>query len=102
MARGWVGAPPGHGPPHGPAPHAPDAQGDLMSFPLVRLHGTPYEQGRQHGEQLRDPIRRNLTVYFYRFQHEGRISRDEVLSRASRYLEMIEAQNPDYAAALRG
>ncbi|HSM55532.1 MAG TPA: C45 family peptidase [Candidatus Sulfomarinibacteraceae bacterium] len=73
-----------------------------MPLPTVRLSGTPHQQGRQHGAQLRQRIRQNLDIYFERFLLEGKVSRDEVLQRAARYAVAIADQNPDYAAGMRG
>lgn len=73
-----------------------------MPLPTVRLSGAPYEQGRQHGALLRQRIRQNLDIYFERFLLEGKVNREEVLQRASRYAAVIADQNPDYAAGMHG
>ena len=73
-----------------------------MTLPIVRLTGTPYEQGRQHGLALKDRIAHNLTVYFDRFEREIHLPRPDVLDRARRYSAAIESQNADYHAGLRG
>ena len=41
-------------------------------LPVVYLEGSPYEMGRQHGELLRDPVRRSvarLLGYFRQYPH---------------------------------
>ncbi|HEX6292301.1 MAG TPA: C45 family peptidase [Herpetosiphonaceae bacterium] len=73
-----------------------------MSLPILHLHGTPYDQGRQHGAALRDRIEHNLAVYFDRFEHEGRVARPEVLARAQSYRETIADHSRDYFDGLRG
>jgi isopenicillin-N N-acyltransferase-like protein len=73
-----------------------------MTLPLLRLHGTPFEQGVQHGEQLREQIAHNMSVYFERFAREVFLPRDEVLDRAERYGAAIVRQNPAYAEGMRG
>lgn len=73
-----------------------------MSLPELRLSGSPYEQGVQHGEQLKERIGHNLAVYMDRFEREGKVSRAEVLRRARTYFSAIAAQNSDYAAGIRG
>ncbi len=60
-----------------------------MSLPIVYLHGTPYEQGRQHGAALKERIAHNLALYFARFAGEVRLARGEVLARAQRYLAVL-------------
>lgn len=73
-----------------------------MTFPVLQLTGTPYEQGVQHGRQLTDRIAHNLGIYFNRFEREVKLSRAEVLGRAAKYLQAIEVQNSDYFAVLNG
>jgi isopenicillin-N N-acyltransferase like protein len=73
-----------------------------MSLPLVRLSGSPYAQGRQHGEALRDEIAANVAIYMARFERELRLSPAETLRRAARYAEAIAQQSPGYAAGMRG
>jgi isopenicillin-N N-acyltransferase-like protein len=73
-----------------------------MALPLVRLEGTPYEQGLAHGEALRGRIAHNLGIYFERFAREVSLPRDEVLRRAARYAAMIAGRSPAYHAGMRG
>jgi isopenicillin-N N-acyltransferase-like protein len=74
----------------------------MMSLPVLHLSGTPYEQGVQHGHELKEHIAHNIQVYFERFEGQGGISRQEVLARSAKYGEAIAGQNPDYFASLRG
>ncbi len=71
-------------------------------MPLIHLTGTPFEQGVQHGQQLREGIAQNLEVYMKRFKEEVKLSRDEVLRRATAYAEAIQAQNADYYETMQG
>jgi isopenicillin-N N-acyltransferase like protein len=73
-----------------------------MSLPVLHLTGTPYEQGLQHGQVLKEQIAHNLAVYFDRFEREVGLPRAEVLARAARYLKAISSQSRDYFAGLRG
>lgn len=73
-----------------------------MTLPLVRLTGSPYEQGLLHGEALREQIAWNLNLYFARFERELKLSHRETLSRAWRYAEAIQQQSPAYYAGMRG
>src|SRR5438093_10848670 len=58
--------------------------------------------GLQHGEQARDKIQHNLNVYFRRFKNETLLSREQVLERAARYLEVIQKTSPRYAQSMNG
>jgi isopenicillin-N N-acyltransferase-like protein len=73
-----------------------------MSLPLVRLEGTPYAQGLQHGEALRERIAQNLAIYFARFERELKLSRAETLARAERYAAAVAVQSPAYHDGMRG
>jgi isopenicillin-N N-acyltransferase-like protein len=73
-----------------------------MTFPIVRLSGSAYEQGLQHGRRLRQHIHHNIEVYFDRFLQEGALTRPEVLERARRYAGAIKEQNSNYESGMRG
>ncbi len=73
-----------------------------MTFPILHLTGTAYEQGIQHGQQLKDRIAHNLDVYFTRFEAEAGLPKSEVLKRANRYAGAIAGQNRDYFDGMRG
>ncbi len=73
-----------------------------MTFPLLHLSGTAYEQGIQHGQQLQDRIQHNLNTYFARFEMEVRLPKPKVLNIASRYAGAIAGQNRDYFEGMRG
>lgn len=73
-----------------------------MSLPLLRLEGTPYEQGVLHGDLLRELIEHNLSVYFARFERELKLSHDETLDRAARYARALREQSPAYYEGMRG
>ncbi|MCA9926979.1 MAG: hypothetical protein KC419_00825 [Anaerolineales bacterium] len=68
----------------------------------IELNGTPYEQGTQHGEALREAIRHNLALYFERFAGEAKLARDEVQRRAAAYAAVLPTINADYADGVQG
>ena len=71
-------------------------------LPIVKLSGTPYEQGQMHGTELKDRIAHNIEIYFERFQSEGKITEAEVLRRAKLYWDVIESNHTAYAETLKG
>lgn len=73
-----------------------------MSLPLLNLSGTPYEQGVQHGIQLRDQIRHNLALYYERFEREVSLSRLDVTLRAMRYGAELGRLHPAYMEGMLG
>jgi isopenicillin-N N-acyltransferase like protein len=73
-----------------------------MTFQLVELSGTPFEQGQQHGEALRDLIEHNVELYFYRFEKEAKLSREQTLSMAAKVSRHFEKFSPAYSEGMRG
>lgn len=73
-----------------------------MPLPRITLTGSPYAQGQQHGQQLRQRIEHNLAVYFHRFTAEIGLTRNEVLRRARLYADAIAEQNEAYYEGMRG
>jgi isopenicillin-N N-acyltransferase-like protein len=73
-----------------------------MTLPVVRLKGTPYDQGLKHGRELRERIHHNVEVYLKRIETEGQLPREETFSRARKYLDAISRQNADYHSEMRG
>ena len=73
-----------------------------MPLPIIDLAGSALEQGRAHGEALRDRIHANVAVYFERLEREAMLPRDETRRRAQLYLDAIRAQSPDYALGMTG
>src|SRR6266542_1643006 len=74
----------------------------VPELPLVDLRGAAREVGRAHGEALREPIARNLELYFRRFALEGGVERDEACRRGAAYLTVIDRTAPDYGEMMRG
>jgi isopenicillin-N N-acyltransferase-like protein len=73
-----------------------------VGFPLLHLEGSPAEQGRKHGRELRDAIGANLRLYLSRFEEEARLPASEAFARAARYGEEIRSESPAYGAGMQG
>ena len=71
-------------------------------LPILRLKGAPHEMGIEHGRKMRNEIDHNLTVYFRRFRNETKLSREQVLQRAAKYLPVIERVAPAYSEEMKG
>lgn len=69
---------------------------------VLKLKGNPREIGYSHGEQAQDKIRHNIEVYFRRFKNETKLSRDDALKRAEKYLGVIRRTSPEYAKTMEG
>jgi isopenicillin-N N-acyltransferase like protein len=71
-------------------------------LPVLTLKGSPYQIGYKHGKKARPEIEHNLEVYFRRFKSETELSHDVALSRAARFLEVINKGSQEYAETMKG
>ena len=60
-----------------------------MSLRHFQFSGSPYEQGLDHGEALKESIEKNIEVYFMRFASEAGINKLELLDRTRKYLNVL-------------
>ncbi|MEU6859341.1 C45 family peptidase [Glycomyces sp. NPDC046736] len=72
-----------------------------MTLPLLHLQGSPYRQGVQHGERLRDQIAANIAVYRSRMLTSG-MTEEGLAERAQRYLGVFTREDADYRATMDG
>ncbi|MCK5547925.1 MAG: peptidase C45 [Thermoplasmata archaeon] len=73
-----------------------------MSIPVIELEGSSYEQGLWHGRELKDRIEHNIGVYFDYFVKDCKLSHEEVLLRAEKYMKALESTSPDFFEGMRG
>ena len=73
-----------------------------MDLQVIQLSGTAFEQGYKHGQTLSREIAHNLDLYFYRFQNECGLGKDEVLARAKQYNQSIAQRHPTYFEGMKG
>src|SRR6266851_951894 len=71
-------------------------------LPVLTLKGSPYQIGYKHGKKARLEIEHNLEVYFHRFKSETELSHDVAISRAAKFLEVINKVSPEYAETMKG
>src|SRR5437879_12428027 len=72
------------------------------SLPVLTLKGSPHQIGYGHGRKARQEIEQNLEVYFRRFKSETQLSHDTAISRAAKFLEVINKASPEYAETMKG
>jgi isopenicillin-N N-acyltransferase-like protein len=73
----------------------------MSELPSVRLTGGPTERGRTHGAAFAEEIRRNVSTYMERFEHNG-VPADDARDQAAEFLSRMSDWNSEYAAELRG
>ena len=71
-------------------------------LPVLTLKGSPYQIGYKHGKKASPEIEHNLEVYFRRFKSETELSHDVAVSRAAKFLEVIDKVSPEYAETMKG
>jgi len=81
-------------------------------LPLVKIHGSPYQRGLQHGRACGDLIRRypDVLLAVLRAEAQWRAldtagpvpTRDDLLPRAMRFLPTLEAFAPHLVEEVRG
>ncbi|MCW4049986.1 MAG: C45 family peptidase [Candidatus Bathyarchaeota archaeon] len=73
-----------------------------MTSPIVKVHGSPYECGVQHGQQTKALIQRNINYYLDYWSRNLGMSLDEVYTRAHTILGQIRRYDGDIALELEG
>ena len=71
-------------------------------FPLLTLKGSPYRMGYKHGKEARTEIEHNLSVYFHRFKKETELPHELAVSRAAKFLDLINEESPEYGETMKG
>src|SRR5438128_8786943 len=71
-------------------------------LPVLTLKGSPRQIGYKHGKEARPEIEHNLKVYFRRFKSETELSHDVAVSRAAKFLEVINNVSAEYAETMKG
>jgi isopenicillin-N N-acyltransferase-like protein len=71
-------------------------------LPVLTLKGSPNQIGYKHGKKARPEIEHNLEVYFHRFKSETELSHDVAISRAAKFLEVINRVSPEYSETMKG
>jgi isopenicillin-N N-acyltransferase like protein len=73
-----------------------------QSFPRLKLTGSAYEIGRQHGSEFRSLIRDTIKVYSDIFAHYAGLDREAVLARAGTFVDIIERFDRELMQEIRG
>lgn len=71
------------------------------SYPYIRVTGTPYEMGVQHGEQCRDRVRSFLDMILSDAVKDD-LTREDVLDRTAVFRPLFEAAVPDLMEEVSG
>ncbi|MEV0780329.1 C45 family peptidase [Streptomyces sp. NPDC050428] len=72
------------------------------SLPVIEISGSPRERGRQYGEAVRPQLHAALGYYTEAFGQSAGLTWDRVTARAERWLDPVEAYDPDLVEEMRG
>lgn len=73
-----------------------------MAVPLIEVSGDARERGRQHGEGAREQIRRSIAYYRGSFQRTAKLTWDQVVELAPRWVPIVEEYSPGITDEVRG
>ncbi|MSO80384.1 MAG: hypothetical protein EXQ97_01810 [Alphaproteobacteria bacterium] len=73
----------------------------MTALPVLDLGDDPYERGLVHGRALAGEVRENLHTYLARFVAGG-LDADAVQAEGNSWVEIIAAENAEYAEEMRG
>lgn len=74
----------------------------LRTVPIINVKGSPRERGRQQGEGAQSQIAGMLAAYRELFPIASKMTWDEALREACKYLPYAEAAFPHFVEELRG
>ncbi|MCG7508756.1 C45 family autoproteolytic acyltransferase/hydolase [Mesorhizobium retamae] len=73
----------------------------VSQFPLIEIHGTPRERGRQYGQAAAERIKRGVSHYLKQFADCGLDGRG-IRSHVESYLPRIHAYDGDLVEEMKG
>ena len=69
---------------------------------IVELSGKPYNRGFEHGVKLKDSISRLANMFYSIYSEKYKLSKEDILRRASKYIPFIEEYSPSIAEEIKG
>lgn len=75
---------------------------DTQVLPLIEVHGSHREMGRQFGEQLRNDVRAYSAMWLSKAASRSGLNRDELLRPMGKFIQVIEEYAPSLAEEVRG
>jgi len=69
---------------------------------VVEISGGAHERGYQYGSKCKDVIKRLVNAHYSLFEHHFKLSKDQLLREARKYIPFIEDYSPEIADEIRG
>src|SRR6185437_6020723 len=73
-----------------------------QTFPVVRVSGTPFEIGRQHGTEARERVSRSVAIYRDAFARDAGLHWPSVLKQSTEFAHRIETYDANILAEMAG
>lgn len=73
-----------------------------LSFPLLKLGGSPYEVGFQHGELAKERIQKSLDIYRLAFFEMANIQWNKAIEVGKTFVPIIQEYDPEAIEEVRG
>ncbi len=73
-----------------------------QSLPRIRVKGSPYDRGRQYGQQAAARIQHSMAIYQGMFAHLAGWNWEQATAHALNYESAIEAYRPHFLDEIRG
>lgn len=71
-------------------------------FPVVSVHGSRYECGVQHGEQVPDLVKKNIAYYYGWWKRNLKMTTDIVNDRADTVIKVVKEYDAGLLEEMRG
>lgn len=71
-------------------------------FPIIAVHGSPYDCGKQYGSAVAPLIYRNIDVYLQLIKHHANLSHDAAIQKAKQFIPSIENLDADLIDEIQG
>lgn len=71
-------------------------------YPVIRVSGSAYERGRQHGELARERVAKSVEIYRKAFSDSAKLDWSDVLDRARGFAQVIGEVNPAILEEMTG
>ena len=73
----------------------------MADIAFLELHGSAFDRGLKHGQNLKNAIAGNLETYLARFNASG-LSAEDARQEGKKWAEVISNQNPTYGREIEG
>jgi isopenicillin-N N-acyltransferase-like protein len=74
----------------------------VMTIPVIKISGGPFDLGYAHGEKAKEAIKKNFEFYLGFWNYWSGVKRQELLKEAQKFIPYIEKLDPELIEELKG